>query len=67
MLALELNIEASPIFNKCLDEKMIINATHTNVLRIMPALNVNKKEIDEGIKRIRKVFNNVKKKNITGR
>ncbi|MCK5393690.1 MAG: aminotransferase class III-fold pyridoxal phosphate-dependent enzyme, partial [Candidatus Omnitrophica bacterium] len=67
MTALELRIEASPIFKKCLDEKMIINVTHNNVLRIMPALNVSKEEIDEGIKRLRKVLDNVKEEISTGR
>lgn len=60
MIAIELKIEAYPIFKKCLDKKMIINATQNNILRIMPALNISKEELDEGIKRIRKIFYSVK-------
>lgn len=37
------------IFAKCLEHGLIINCTQGNVLRIMPALIVTKKQIDKAI------------------
>jgi acetylornithine/N-succinyldiaminopimelate aminotransferase len=49
MAGLELNIEGKTIVEKCIGKGLLINCTHDKVLRIMPALNVTKKEIDKGI------------------
>jgi acetylornithine/N-succinyldiaminopimelate aminotransferase len=49
MLGVELNIEGKAIVQKCLDKGLLINCTHDSVLRLMPALNVSKKDIDKAI------------------
>lgn len=49
MLCLELNIEGKQIVQKCIDEGLLINCTHDKVLRLMPALNITKKEIDKAV------------------
>jgi len=49
MAGVELNIEGKPIVQRCLDEGLLINCTHDKVLRLMPALNVNKKEINKAM------------------
>ncbi len=49
MAGLELNIEGKAIVDKCIEKGLLINCTHDKVLRIMPALNITKKEIDKGI------------------
>ena len=56
MVGMELNCESFPIFKECFKRKLIINATHGNVLRIMPALNVSKAELDKGLKVLAKVL-----------
>jgi len=56
MLGVELDREAAPVFAAALKEKVIINATHVNVLRIMPALTVTGKEIDKGLNVLEKIF-----------
>ncbi len=56
MVGLELKIDSFPIFLKCLQKKLIINSTHKNVLRIMPALSVTKLELDKGLKILEEVF-----------
>ena len=58
MLGIELNCPAQPIFLKCLSKKLIINATHGNILRFMPALNVSRKEIDKGLDILEGVLSN---------
>jgi acetylornithine/N-succinyldiaminopimelate aminotransferase len=49
MAGVELNIEGKPIVEKCSEAGLLINCAHDKVLRLMPALNVTKKEIDKAI------------------
>ncbi len=49
MVGIELNIEGKEIVAKCMEKGLLINCTHDKVLRIMPALNTNKKEIDKAV------------------
>ena len=49
MAGLELNIEGKAIVEKCMGEGLLINCTHEKVLRLMPALNITKKEIDKAL------------------
>lgn len=56
MVGVELKTDAYPVFLKCLDEGLIVNSTHGNVLRIMPALNVTRPEINQGLETLEKVF-----------
>ncbi len=49
MLGLELKIEGKQVVQKCIDEGLLINCTHDKVLRLMPALNITKKEIDKAV------------------
>jgi len=61
MAGLELKMESAPVFVQCLKKRLLINATHGNVLRIMPALNVTKQELDQGLKIIEEVFKKITK------
>ncbi len=56
MIGVELFSEAQPVFEEALKKKLIINATHQNVLRIMPALNVKKDELDLGVDILENIF-----------
>lgn len=58
MVGMELNIEGKPIVEKCIAQGLLINCTHDKVLRLMPALNVTKKEIDRAIGILDNVFRN---------
>ena len=49
MAGVELNIEGKGIVEKCISQGLLINCTHGRVLRLMPALNVTRKEIDKAI------------------
>lgn len=50
MIGVELNIEGKTIVDKCISSGLLINCTHDNVLRLMPALNITKQEIDKAIR-----------------
>lgn len=56
MVGLELKMDASSIFQKALKKRLIVNATHGNVLRIMPALNVKREELDKGMDILEGIF-----------
>jgi 4-aminobutyrate aminotransferase-like enzyme len=49
MIGMELNVEGKDIYNECFERGLIINCTQGNILRLMPALNVTKKEADKAI------------------
>ena len=49
MSGIELDIEGKAIVEGCLAKGLLINCTHDKVLRLMPALNITKKEIDKAM------------------
>ncbi len=49
MIGVELTVEGQSIVEKSIEKGLLINCTHVKVLRIMPALNVTKKEIDKAM------------------
>ncbi|MDP8266664.1 MAG: aspartate aminotransferase family protein [Candidatus Aceula meridiana] len=61
MIALQLNIEGKAIFEDCFKNGLIINCTQGNILRIMPALNVTKKQIDKAFFIMKKSLEKVTK------
>ncbi len=40
MIGVELSIDGTPIVDECLKRQLLINCTHGNVLRLLPALNL---------------------------
>ena len=56
MFGVELNIEGKQIVEKCIERGLLINCTHEKVLRLMPALNITKKEIDKAIDILKSVL-----------
>jgi len=49
MIGIELTIPGQDIYNECFKNGLIINCTQGNILRLMPALNVTKKQADKAI------------------
>jgi len=56
MIGVELNQPGNLIVERCLAKGLLINCTHENVLRLMPALIITKKEIDEAVDVLDSVF-----------
>ena len=48
MIGVELGFDASSVVADCLERRLLVNATHGTVLRLLPALNVTDDQIDEG-------------------
>src|SRR5262249_21279798 len=49
MVGMELTINGSEIFKECFNRGLIINCTQDKVLRIMPALNVTRRQINKAL------------------
>jgi len=56
MLGVELNIDGKQVYEKCVERSLLINCTHEKVLRLMPALNTAKHEIDKAVKILEEVL-----------
>jgi acetylornithine/N-succinyldiaminopimelate aminotransferase len=48
MIGIELSVDGTPIVESCLQRRLLINCTHGNVLRLLPALNLSDEQIQEG-------------------
>lgn len=48
MIGLELAVPAAPVVKKCLENHLLVNGTHDNVIRLLPAMNTTDEEIEEG-------------------
>lgn len=60
MLAIELKIEGSTIVDRCLQRGLLINCTQNNILRLLPAMNITKDEVDKGLDVLYGVLKKVK-------
>jgi acetylornithine/succinyldiaminopimelate/putrescine aminotransferase len=56
LLGIELSCDGTPVVNACQDEGFLINCTQGNVLRFVPPLIVEEKEIDALIACLDKVL-----------
>lgn len=62
MIGVELNIAGKEVVEECMKNGLLINCTHDKVLRLMPALNVNKKQIDKAISILDRALEVISKK-----
>ena len=57
MCGIELTIPGKAVVEKCINRGLLINCTHETVLRLMPALNVTKRQIDFVMRILAEVLN----------
>jgi acetylornithine/succinyldiaminopimelate/putrescine aminotransferase len=48
MIGLDLTFDASHVVSECLERRLLINATHGHVVRLLPALTITDDQVDEG-------------------
>lgn len=48
MIGIDLTIPSKPAVGKCMEQGVLVNSTQDTVLRLLPALNINEAEVDEG-------------------
>ncbi len=56
MVGVDLKVEGTPIVDACRNKKLLINCTQNYILRLMPALNIQKKDIDKALNILDKVL-----------
>ncbi len=49
MIGIELEYAGAPIVARCMEDRLLINCTHENVLRLLPAMNIAGEEIEHGM------------------
>ncbi|MDD5045132.1 MAG: aspartate aminotransferase family protein [Candidatus Omnitrophica bacterium] len=60
MWGMELNKPGKAIVEYCMNKGLLINCTHDTVLRLMPALNITRKEINKAMKILENALKEVK-------
>ncbi len=63
MIGIELTVDGAPVVKACLERRLLINCTHTTVLRLLPALTLTDAERDKGCDILEEVLLNLKKTN----
>jgi predicted acetylornithine/succinylornithine family transaminase len=48
MIGLELTIEGAPTVKACMERKLLINCTHGNVIRLLPAMTLSEEQVHQG-------------------
>jgi acetylornithine/N-succinyldiaminopimelate aminotransferase len=48
MIGVELSCDGAPIVDRCLQNRLLINCTHGNVIRLLPALNLSDADLHAG-------------------
>jgi predicted acetylornithine/succinylornithine family transaminase len=48
MIGIELTVDGAPVVKACLERRLLVNCTHTTVIRLLPAMNLTDAEFDEG-------------------
>ena len=48
MIGLDLTFDASDVVAQCLARRLLVNATHGHVVRLLPALTISDEQIDQG-------------------
>jgi acetylornithine/N-succinyldiaminopimelate aminotransferase len=58
MIGLDLSVDATGVVAACLERRLLINATHGHVVRLLPALTIADAQIDEGCAVLADVLSN---------
>ncbi len=48
MIGVELSVDGAPLVQQCLERRLLVNCTHGTVLRLLPALTITDRQLDEG-------------------
>ncbi len=50
MIGVELSVDGAPIVQACLERRLLINCTHSTVLRLLPALTLTRRRDGRGLR-----------------
>ncbi len=49
MIGIELEFDGSPVVARCMEQGLLINCTQQNVSRLLPAMNIEPRQIEQGV------------------
>jgi predicted acetylornithine/succinylornithine family transaminase len=58
MIGLELAVDGAPIVEQCLERGLLVNCTQQTVIRLLPAMTLDEKALDEGCNILAEVLRN---------
>jgi acetylornithine/succinyldiaminopimelate/putrescine aminotransferase len=56
MIGIDLTIPSGPAVGLCMDNGVLINATQDTVVRLLPALNISREDLDRGLDSVAEVL-----------
>jgi predicted acetylornithine/succinylornithine family transaminase len=56
MIGMELAVEGGPFVKACMENKILINCTQGNILRLLPAMNMTGEQVEEGCRKLCEVI-----------
>ena len=59
MIGIELSVDGAPVVKECLTRRLLVNCTHTTVVRLLPAMNLTLEQADEGCDILAEVIRNL--------
>jgi acetylornithine/succinyldiaminopimelate/putrescine aminotransferase len=59
MLALELKVPSKQVMLACLEEGLVVNAVSENAIRILPALNISREDLEAGLAILKRVLQQI--------
>jgi predicted acetylornithine/succinylornithine family transaminase len=48
MVGIELNVEGTPVVTTCMERRLLVNCTHSTVIRLLPPMNLTFDQCDDG-------------------
>jgi predicted acetylornithine/succinylornithine family transaminase len=48
MIGVELTVDAAPVVERCMNERLLVNVTQGNVIRLLPALTIDEDQVRDG-------------------
>jgi acetylornithine/succinyldiaminopimelate/putrescine aminotransferase len=48
MIGIDLNLDGTPVVTKCMERRLLVNCTHSTVIRLLPPMNLTFEQCDEG-------------------
>jgi acetylornithine/N-succinyldiaminopimelate aminotransferase len=48
MIVMELTVDATPLVERCMAKRLLINVTQGNVIRLLPAMTMSEDEVRQG-------------------
>jgi predicted acetylornithine/succinylornithine family transaminase len=62
MVGVELAVDGTPVVKGCLERKLLVNCTHSTVIRLLPAMNLTEEQAEEGCDILVDVIKNLPRK-----